>query len=204
MLDRNKARIYAIRHNGKIIYVGQTRVTVDSRFFEHMRRAISGRTEVPKLFDYIRKHNAENFTFEMLEMVDNDRRFEREQHWVEFHDTKNNGCNTTKGGATGVGKDHYRYGKKGMTEAQKASAALRKGKKLSLEHRMAISKGNRGIPRPTLCKAVICTENNTVYPSIREAAKILGLNEKHISRHLFSGKNAKPVGGYTFKRHGDL
>lgn len=47
-------------------------------------------------------------------------------------------------------------------------------------------------------KSVRCNENNITYPTIRDAARSLGINHNGISVHLNNPEKRPNVGGYTF------
>ena len=47
----------------------------------------------------MKKYGPENFTFEVLEIVDRTKLNEREVYWIDFYKTKDYGMNGTKGGA---------------------------------------------------------------------------------------------------------
>jgi len=188
-------RIYAIKFKDEMIYVGQTAQSVDQRFFKHLNNARHDydSARVPKLYAHMRENNFEGYKFELLEVViDKEDVSSREKYWIDFYTTKDK-CNTTAGGITSSGPDHYLYGvKDGMKKAREASIAARKGKPLSLEHRIAQSKGHliRHDVRPIRCiqtgqvweSIVACADHFTVTGSAiknrinRDANKKLGHN----------------------------
>lgn len=89
-------KIYLITNqvNGKQ-YVGQTRLTLESRFKSHCRK---DKIESMAIRAAINKYGKENFTIELLEeTTDLD---DRETYYIEKYDTYKNGYNNTIGGGS--------------------------------------------------------------------------------------------------------
>lgn len=89
--------IYLIRNiiNNKV-YVGQAMRTVEERFKEHLRKSDILNTHLSKA---IRKYGKNNFYYEIIE--DNlpyNILLEREQYWIKYYNSYNNGYNDTQGG----------------------------------------------------------------------------------------------------------
>jgi len=165
-----RPKVYAIKHRGEIIYVGQTSHAAESRFWEHISRAKSGRNSCPKLYDHMKKHVFTGYTLEILEFVHEEHQpDEREQFWIAKLKSQDQ-CNTTPGGKVARGKDHYMWGKKARPETVAASIAAHTGKPLSQEWKDAISRGNKGKKRPDGFP-VICTTTGEEFHSILAASK---------------------------------
>ena len=103
-------------------YVGQTIKTLEQRWKEHLRDALSGKGW--KLGDALRKHGAGSFTIKTIERCTLARRFKREAHHVKRLNTFYCGLNSTPGGWGPIDS-------KIMSEAQyrvsaKKSASLKK------------------------------------------------------------------------------
>ena len=97
--------IYKITNdiNNKV-YIGQTINTIDYRFKNHINDAISNQNTQNKFHNAIKKLGAEHFKTEQIEECPNEKLNEREQYWIKFYDSVNNGYNTTWGGSCGI---HY-------------------------------------------------------------------------------------------------
>lgn len=96
--------IYIIKNkiNDKV-YIGQTINKIETRFINHK---MASRIEDTKFYRAIRKYGEDNFYIELLEEVDINSLNEREQYWINFYDSYNNGYNSTLGG-DGVQKIDY-------------------------------------------------------------------------------------------------
>lgn len=79
-------------------YVGETIRDPQIRWLEHQRK--SKKVDAP-LYRAIRKYKIENFNFEVLEECSDDSRSIREQYWIKYLDTYNQGYNATIGGENG-------------------------------------------------------------------------------------------------------
>lgn len=109
-MSQKKFKIYAIKHLGEVIYIGQTGDSVDARFWKHMHCAVNDYvgSRIPKLHAHIRENKAKNYTFEMLEVVESGAsRSDRERYWISFYGTQDK-CNTTAGGISPGGREHYK------------------------------------------------------------------------------------------------
>ena len=98
--------IYKILLKNEPVYIGQTQYPIEKRFWDHKSRAKTHNRPNNKLYNKFNKYGIENFTIELIEQVDNNFVDEREQYWIQFHDTINNGCNLAIGGRTNRGYKH--------------------------------------------------------------------------------------------------
>lgn len=91
--------IYKITNleNGKA-YIGQS-VDMRERMRQHVKTSLSSAPSTNKLYQQMKKYGPENFTFEVLEIVERAKLNERETYWIDFYKTKEFGMNGTKGGA---------------------------------------------------------------------------------------------------------
>ena len=92
--------IYIIKNtvNSKV-YIGQTRVSVDTRWKEHLRHAQYGDQIINKA---MKKYGVENFYIETLEICNIDIIDEREIYYIDLYDStnKSKGYNVSIGGNT--------------------------------------------------------------------------------------------------------
>ena len=102
------------------------------------------------------------------------------------------------------GANNPMYGRKHTEEALKKMSENRKGKHCGKEHSLygkhlsdetkeKLSKAKKGKEFPGKWKPVICVETNTIYPSVKEAAKAMNIKPSSISTVL-SGRRAKTAG----------
>lgn len=87
--------IYKITNltNNKI-YIGQTN-DIARRFIEHKRKGEASRIPLDVA---IKKYGEENFSFEIIEECTIEELDEKEEYWIKYYDSKNNGYNCTDGG----------------------------------------------------------------------------------------------------------
>lgn len=184
-------RIYAIKFNGEVIYVGQTFQPVDSRYFKHLHNALSESesSRIPKLYAHMRENKCKGYSFELLELVYNKKeRNEREKYWILFYQTQDK-CNTTAGGITAQGKDHHFYqDKKAMERVWKKSVKARKGKKLSEEHRkkQSIGQQKRADVRP-----LRCIQTGEIWESAYACARHFGVSDGAVRNRLDPNKKLR-------------
>ena len=117
------------------IYIGQTTTSLEKRFRGHlgdMEREVNN-----KFYNAMKKHGAENFYIEPIEIGINslESLSEREVFWIRYYDTYNNGYNSTEGGE--ISPMMY------ASVRTKVSNAL-KGRVFSDEHRQKLSLANLG------------------------------------------------------------
>lgn len=87
-------------------YIGQTRRHYTERWQEHIR----DKNKEPycnwPLYRMLNKIEDKNIKWEVLEEVDNSLLNEREQYWIRFFNTKEEGYNCTTGGSNGTKYDY--------------------------------------------------------------------------------------------------
>lgn len=90
--------IYKITNklNGKV-YIGQS-INIEDRWRRH-RNA----TDDFAIHQAFRKYGLDNFQFEVIEECPCAQLDEREQYWIEYYNSKNNGYNMIDGGSNGAG-----------------------------------------------------------------------------------------------------
>lgn len=158
-------------------YIGQTK-NLQARWSNHktlpqkIRDGYLGKQYAQVIHYAIAKYGLENFKFEVLEEVPSVKEAnEREDYWIVYFDSLNNGYNSVPGGnnfvlseetklkisatlkAKGLkGKDHYRYGMKHTEESKRKMSNIKKGltpwkgKRHSEETKRKISEANKGQP----------------------------------------------------------
>lgn len=84
------------------IYIGQTKNNPSIRWANEFSSAFSesSTTYTTKLSKNIRQYGKDNFVCEVIEEVENDLLNEREQYWISYYNSFNNGLNSTSGGST--------------------------------------------------------------------------------------------------------
>lgn len=152
---------------------------------------------------------------------------EREQYWIKYYDSFNNGLNCNEGGHGNLGRKHSeetlkkmsksKIGIKHSDERNKQKSLYTKGRKHTDVTKSKMSKvklermtdeiknkirvgliGNKnGIGNKGGSKKVICLTNGIIYDSIKKAANELNLHESGIIM-VCKGKH-KQTKGYKFK-----
>lgn len=92
--------IYKITNkiNNKV-YIGQTiKKNAEERFRQHKNNYNKSYFSQIILYKAIKKYNLENFLFEVIEEVENEKLDEREKYWINYYDSYYNGYNATLGG----------------------------------------------------------------------------------------------------------
>lgn len=80
------------------IYIGQTIQDVKERFYQHCATKTSSAVLNMPIHKAILKYGKTNFSLEILEIVEQSHLDVREQYWIDYYDSYNNGYNATKGG----------------------------------------------------------------------------------------------------------
>ncbi len=128
-------KIYKIVNqvNGKF-YIGKTIFHIEKRLKKHFY--LSDKKVNRRLYDAINKYGKENFIVELIEECQNDLANEREIYYIKLYNSDNAefGYNMTIGGDGG----------KMPEESLKKMILKKTGAKLSEEHKLKISKANKG------------------------------------------------------------
>ena len=128
--------------NGKM-YVGQTTLTVEKRWQEHLKNARKGNPN--RLYQAIRKHGPQAFVVERLTGCDDPERLnELEKMWITILDTYDykSGYNMTKGG------DGHSAPCTEETRNKMSLAAMGRKWEMSQEGKDAVSRTHKGKPKP--------------------------------------------------------
>lgn len=89
--------IYIIKNkiNDKV-YIGKTNLSIEKRFKQHTKECRKPRCEKRPLYAAMLKHGIDNFYIECLEETQNTS--QREQYWISYYKSYQNGYNATLGG----------------------------------------------------------------------------------------------------------
>ena len=85
------------------IYIGQTINSIEYRFRSHINET-NNSDKQNKFHQALLKLGINHFKVEQIEECPNEQLNEREQYWIQYYDSVNNGYNTTWGGSNGT---HY-------------------------------------------------------------------------------------------------
>lgn len=96
-------RIYGIMYipEQRIVYVGQTYLTLENRFANHIQKAYRPDKDYNnQIGDMIKENRIHDFDIVLIEdcIETKEKADEREQYWIKVYDTYHNGCNGTLGG----------------------------------------------------------------------------------------------------------
>jgi group I intron endonuclease len=186
--------VYKITNPSGKIYIGQS-VDIYNRWNKNykMLRCKSQ----PKLYNSFKKHGFENHTFEIIEECDISQLIKQETYWKMFYkvleipslccridgkggksseETKKKQSLSAK--ISGVGK--WNKGRTQSKEEKQLRSKLKLGYKPTSTHIDNMSKSMLG----KNTKSIICINTGIEYKSIREASKLLNINERSISNNL--------------------
>jgi len=133
-----KSGIYKIRNiiNDKV-YIGSA-FNIKQRWNRHLNELKQNKHHSPKLQRSFNKYGFDNFIFEIIELCEKELLIEREQYWVDFLSSYNNGYNSTPNVIKPMlGRKHTEITKKLMSEKHL-------GKKVSSKTKEKLSLINKG------------------------------------------------------------
>ena len=78
-------------------YIGQS-IDIYERWSNHIRASHRINEKQYSLQKALNKYGIENFTFEIIEICSSTELNTKEEYWIQYYDTYNNGYNETKGG----------------------------------------------------------------------------------------------------------
>ena len=190
------------KENNKI-YIGQTIQNPKQRWRHHLEEAKLGSDL--KFHKALRKYGKDLFSWEVLEIVNENELNEREKYWISYFDSYKNGYNSTEGGDNPPRNDVSVIC---LETLQIFKSCVSAGESLNISsvHIAECAKGECGrvtaggyhwmklseyeekgpIFRKTgnelSSKKILCIETNTAYNSILEASKDTGLSRSTIKR----------------------
>ena len=87
------------------VYIGQS-INLEARYQRHKRDWVNGTTNFYKA---IQKYGWNNFSYEVIENCLETELNEKEQFWVNYYDSYNNGYNMTLGGSNQHSVNHQKH-----------------------------------------------------------------------------------------------
>lgn len=182
-------------------YVGLTK-DVSERWRHHKHDLRRGTHVNKHLQSAWNKYGENAFKFYILEEVPEADLREAEIAWIKKLDAFHSGYNKTAGGdgqrerfltdaerkhlsEINLGERNPNYGLKRSAETKRKMSDAMKGKQhgpMSEAHRQAISRGNKGKPRPWHNRPVIWIETGQTFPSISTASEQTGYAIDGISK----------------------
>ena len=98
--------IYKITNNiNNKCYIGQS-IHIEHRWEEHKSKYNWERENTKPLYLAFQKYGLENFTFEVIEECEVEQLNIKEQYWINFYNSYEDGYNLTTGGETNYGENH--------------------------------------------------------------------------------------------------
>lgn len=91
--------IYKISNDiNQHIYIGQTILSIEDRFREHVKESQRYRAKNRPLYNAMRKYGVEHFSIDLIEECNYSMLSEREQYWIDYYNSYKDGYNATRGG----------------------------------------------------------------------------------------------------------
>jgi hypothetical protein len=181
--------IYKITNPEGKVYIGKSK-DIGVRFDRYSKYKTLKRQ--PKLFDSFDKFGFENHIFEII-----DTNPELEIQYIQEYNSYKKGLNSNLGGGGVVehGKDTKELiSIAGKKNKGKRMISHRKGKTISEEHKLNISKSRKGIPNPKNAKIILQYSKDgnfiTEHSSIEQAAMSVNGNPTAINNALKKGGGA--------------
>lgn len=181
--------VYKITNNiNNYIYIGITN-NFKRRMREHKNNVENINYKYKsKLYNAMRKYGVENFSSEIIEVVNNREELEeREKYWISFYNSTdaNIGYNITKGGTGGQthdvsGENNPMYGHKYTEEEKKKIGDYTRGTKRSVETRNRISNSLTGLPKTKEHKNNLSQALKGNIPSNSKETTVININTKEI------------------------
>ena len=195
------------------LYIGQTSQPISDRWEGHKSSARN--STLPSFNDTVhiamRKYGIEKFHIVEIEKCDNELLNEREEYWIDYYDSFNNGYNETRGGAGCRKYDH-----KEIIEAYKQTHNLSETarqigcniatvvKVLSVAEDSGEDIG-RYLDYEWAKEPIYQIDKDTLeivaeYPSIQEAARAMNGTTGHLSSVINKRLNDRTAYGYLWQK----
>lgn len=103
-MKEKTGKIYVLKNKiNDMVYVGQTTATLHERLLQHLKPSTRKAKGQYKLYSAIEQLGSDNFYIELLEDdIPFESLDEREEYWIDYYDSFNNGYNSTPGGKGGL------------------------------------------------------------------------------------------------------
>lgn len=212
--------VYKITNNinGKV-YIGQS-INIKARWKDHVNSLNRGDSRCTILQRAWNKYKQENFSFDILELCDEDALDNIEINYINIYDAINNGYNIETGGnenkhlsketkqklsdsAKGRLSDPTKnpmYDKHHTYETKAKISASKKGKSLSEETKKKLSLIRIGHPGYNKnLTPVYCVELDKIFSCASDAEKSLGINGTNILPCCRHDYGRKTCGGYHWE-----
>jgi group I intron endonuclease len=207
--------IYFVRLNDKIVYIGQTKLTLQKRRVQHEYNAKRGKGYV--LGSAIRKHGADRFIWNIHSVYYNQIDLDAaEKHYILKYAPKYNinlggesrgvrkkdGLKPWNNGQKGVQvawNKGYKETRPEVLEKIKSSAQSRdnSNKIITPKHRAKLVEGRRSAYEK-VAKPFICDQNGKTYLLVVDAARDLNIPANGIYAVLNPNRRLKSYKGFTF------
>ena len=144
------------------IYIGQTRKKLETRWKEHQNDSLRKDTNFARA---LRKYDIKDWELKIIEFVNKASLLnEREIYWIKYHDSFNNGYNSTTGGNQPITiseetRKKHSENSKGSKNGMYGVISPNKGKKISDSHRLINSLSQKG-EKNTFYGKVVCVNYN--------------------------------------------
>lgn len=189
------------------VYIGQTGLTVEHRFKEHIAKARGEERKKLPIYNAMRKYGIEHFFVEQIEETED--LDEREIYWIKQYNSYENGYNATLGGGGNAKRDYQKIINLYKEYQNATTVAKLIGCERHLVYRVLKANHIKVISSAELAKKnrsklIGQYDKNTlelikIYPSATEAGRQIGNNGA--SAHIIKCANGdrKSAYGYIWK-----
>ncbi len=180
----NMKGVYLIKNikTGKV-YIGSS-IKLEAREQRHFKNLIDGNHHSNKLQNSYNKYGKDFFIFESIEEyeeIDNNKLIQREQYWIDYYNSYNNGYNCRPKAENNYGHEHSEETKKLMSKLHSGKNNAMYGRKLSEETKEKIRQKMLG---------------RFVSEETKEKKRKIALNRKHSKKTKLKQsriKKSKPI-----------